>query len=138
MKWNGRYALAFLAFTLVEVFIALFVRDAFIRPYLGDVLVVVVVYCFARIFLPPCRLLPLWVFLLAAAIELGQYFSLVDRLGLRGNRVLAVMLGSTFDPADLACYFVGCVCLFLWQYRQSLARRLSPYKNSRRKKYPID
>lgn len=121
IAWNAAYFLAFLFFTAVEVAIALFVRDAFVRPYLGDVLVVVVVYCFARSFLPAWRMLPAGVFLFAAAIEVSQYFGLVARLGLQNNRVLAVMLGSTFDWADLLCYFCGCVLLFLWQWL--LARR---------------
>ena len=37
---------------LTEVLIALYVHDAFVRPYIGDVLVVIVIYTFIRIFVP--------------------------------------------------------------------------------------
>lgn len=49
----------------MEVLIALYVRDRFIRPYVGDMLVVVLVYSFVRIFLPTgIPRMPFYVFLL--------------------------------------------------------------------------
>ena len=46
----------------VEVLIALFVHDNFIRPYIGDVLVTVLVCAFLRIFIPKgVKPLPLYV-----------------------------------------------------------------------------
>ena len=36
----------FMIFLAIEVLIALYVHDDFVRPYLGDVLVVVVLYFF--------------------------------------------------------------------------------------------
>ena len=69
------YAICFIGLFIVETLIALFVRDAFIRPYMGDVLVVILIYCFARIFITePLRGLPLWIFLFACCIEAFQYF----------------------------------------------------------------
>ena len=44
------YPIAMVIIFLVEVCIALFVRDRFIRPYVGDMLVVVLIYTFLRIF----------------------------------------------------------------------------------------
>ena len=38
------YAICFIGLFIVETLIALFVRDAFIRPYMGDVLVVILIY----------------------------------------------------------------------------------------------
>ena len=68
--WNKRtaYLLATLLIFLLELFIALFVRDNFIRPYVGDMLVVVLVYTCVRVLFPEKpRLLPLYVFLFAAS-----------------------------------------------------------------------
>lgn len=48
-KQRIKYGAAFLLLLCVEVLIALYVHDDFIRPYIGDVLVVGVVYCFLRI-----------------------------------------------------------------------------------------
>lgn len=116
------YAAGFLILLVVEVLIALFVDDSFIRPYFGDMLVVLVVYCFVRIFVPEkIRLMPLWVFLFAAAVELLQLFGLVERLGLEGNTFFRVLIGSVFDIKDILCYAVGCVLLGVHEF--ALARR---------------
>ena len=42
MKRRGIYAIAFVLLLVTEVLIALFVRDRFIRPYGGDILVTVI------------------------------------------------------------------------------------------------
>ena len=114
LRTNKRsFYLAMTVFWLaVEVVIACYVHDRFIRPYVGDVLVVVVVYCFVRIWVPQgVRLLPLYVFLFAAGVEVLQYFHLVDLLGVGNNTFLRVVLGSVFDLKDILCYGIGCVFL---------------------------
>ena len=51
---------------IIELIIALYVHDRIIRPYIGDMLVVVLVYCFVRVFVPRgMKRLPLYVFLFA-------------------------------------------------------------------------
>jgi len=103
-----RYALAFLLLLGTEVFIALFVHDRFVRPYLGDVLVVWVIYALLRTLFPTgLPWLPAGVTAFAALVEAGQAFGLVDRLGLGHIRFFRVLLGSTFDWADLLCYLAG-------------------------------
>ncbi|MCH5189926.1 MAG: DUF2809 domain-containing protein [Oscillospiraceae bacterium] len=110
------YAFITVLLLAVEVMIALFVHDRFIRPYFGDMLVVVVIYTFVRIFIPEKhRLLPLFVFIFSAGVEVLQYFEIVQRLGLGGNIFLRTLLGSTFDPKDIACYAVGCVVLGIYE-----------------------
>ncbi|MCD7926485.1 MAG: DUF2809 domain-containing protein [Bacteroides sp.] len=98
---------------IIETLIAMYVHDAIIRPYIGDILVVVLVYCFLRIFIDrPLRLLPLWVFLFACAIEFMQYFRMADVLGFQHNTIARIVLGSVFDWKDIMCYTVGCLPLF--------------------------
>lgn len=109
----GLFAVLF----LIEVWIALFVHDQIIRPYLGDVLVVIVVYCFVRIFLPDgLRKLPLYVFLFAVLVEALQYFHLVELLGLENNTLARVILGSVFDWKDIGSYAVGCLLLAVFEF----------------------
>ena len=75
------YSGVFFVLLMIEVLIAVYVHDDLIRPYVGDMLVVIVVYCFVRIFMPvKCRILPLYVFLFAVGIEILQYFQLVQLL----------------------------------------------------------
>lgn len=89
------YGAVFCFTLLLEVLIALFLEDDFIRPYGGDILVTVLICCFARIFLPTgVQLLPVWVFLLAAAVEVGQYFDFVAVLGLGESRFFGYSLAA--------------------------------------------
>lgn len=107
-----RYFVIFLLLLIIEVLIALYVHDDFIRPYIGDVLVVVVIYCFIRIWMPEkCRLLPLYVFFFAAGVEGLQYFNLISILGMGENVFLRVLIGSVFDWKDILCYAAGCAVL---------------------------
>ena len=118
ISWNKRtaYLLATVLIFLLELFIALFVRDNFIRPYVGDMLVVVLVYTCVRVLFPEKpRLLPLYVFLFAAGVEALQGMRIVELLGLQDNRFFSVLIGTTFDWKDIVCYGVGCVMLGLWE-----------------------
>ena len=104
------YFLIFCSLMAVEVCIALFVHDSFIRPYVGDMLVTLLLCCMARVAVPEkMRLLPLYVLLFAACVEIGQYFDVVALLGLADNRLISIALGRTFSWLDLVCYTVGCV-----------------------------
>lgn len=59
------YAAATLCLLLIEIFIACFVHDRLIRPYIGDVLVVILLYALLRTFIPEKgRFLPLGIFCL--------------------------------------------------------------------------
>ena len=79
MKKRIFYIISFLVIFCMEVLIALYVRDRFIRPYVGDMLVVVLVYSFVRIFLPTgIPRMPFYVFLFACLVEVLQYFRLVE------------------------------------------------------------
>lgn len=111
------YALATIGIFIIELLIALFMRDAFIRPYVGDMLVVVLIYTCIRVVFPEKpRLLPLYVFLFAALIEGLQAVNIVELLGLSDNRFFSILIGTTFDRKDIACYGVGCVLCGLWEF----------------------
>ena len=111
MKKRFFYIISFLLIFCIEVLIALYVRDNFIRPYVGDMLVVVLVYSFLPTGIPR---MPFYVFLFACFVEVLQYFRLVETLGIT-NRAARIILGSTFDWADIACYAVGCVFIVLFE-----------------------
>ena len=117
MKKRILYLTATIVLLIIEVLIALYVHDDFVRPYVGDMLVVVVVYTFVRIFIPErIRLLPLWVFIFAVAVEILQWFHIVDLLGLTDNRFFRVLIGGVFDVKDILCYAVGCIMLGGYEY----------------------
>ena len=111
---RGFYLTAFLVLLVIEVLIALFVHDSFVRPYLGDV--IVVVYCFVRIWIPErFRLMPLWVFLFAVFVEVLQYVRIVEILGVQDNAFLRTVIGTSFSWGDILCYTVGCLVLAAWE-----------------------
>ena len=107
------YVAIFCSLLAVEVCIALFVHDAFVRPHVGDMLVTLLLCCMCRVAFPDeIRLLPVFVFLFAACVEIGQYFDVVALMGLTDNRFLSIALGRTFSWMDLVCYAIGCVVAF--------------------------
>ena len=118
MKKRVYYIILTIILLVVEVMIALFVHDRIVRPYIGDMLVVVVIYTFIRIWIPDSlRLLPLYVFLFATGVEILQYFNLVELLGVSDNRFLRILLGTSFDWKDILCYAVGCVLVWAVEWK---------------------
>ena len=111
------YGVAFLLIFATEIFIALYVRDDFIRPYVGDMLVTVLICCFVRVLIPEkFRVAPLLVFLFSLLVEIGQYFDFVKLLGLDNNVFISTLLGRTFSFADIICYGIGCVIFAVLDY----------------------
>ena len=108
VKARRAYAVAALIVFAIEICIALFVRDSFIRPYVGDVLAVILVYATLRAATP----LNLGSSLIATvsialAIEIAQAFDLPGKLGLGGNAVARIVLGGAFDLLDLVASASG-------------------------------
>ncbi len=108
------YLAAAIVLFAIEVLIALFVRDDFVRPYLGDVLAVALVYTGLRAVTPLGVNAALAVTLaIAFAIEVAQALGLLAASGLGDNAVARVVLGGTFDWVDLAAYAIGAVIIAL-------------------------
>lgn len=115
LQFNLRFFIIALILFLVEVAIALFVHDAFIRPFVGDVIVVWFIYFFLRSFL---RIKPIYLALFTLffsfLVEIGQYFNLVALLGLHHNKLARIVIGTSFSWGDMLCYLVGFLLLFLF------------------------
>lgn len=101
------FGLAILIFC-VEVLIALFVHDNFIRPYIGDVLVVVLIYCFLKSFLQlPVFTAAIIVLLFSFTVEFLQLVHIVKQLGLEKSKIARIMIGTSFSWLDLFSYAAG-------------------------------
>ena len=108
------YIIAAAVLLITEVLIALFVHDSFVRPYLGDVLVVILIWAVLKIFFTKTRLLPLWVFLFACLVEFTQYIRLVELIGLSKSAFFRTVMGTSFSWWDILCYAAGCaVCALI-------------------------
>lgn len=116
-KQRIKYLIAFIVLLCIEFLIAIYMRDTFIRPYVGDLLVVIVLYCVVRVVIPDkYRLMPLWIFIFAVFVECLQYIKIVEILGMENNTFLRILIGATFDWKDMMCYGIGCVLLGTYEW----------------------
>ncbi len=125
-KLRITYILIFILLFAIETLIAVFVHDDFVRPYIGDVLVVMLVCAFLRVFIPEkIRFMSVFATLFAVLIEALQYFDFVKLMGLENNPVISVALGRTFDLKDIICYIIGGAIFFAAE--QLIRRRADEY-----------
>ena len=113
-KWY--YFIPFLTLLTIEIMIATYIDDNFIRPYLGDFLVVIMIYCFVMSVSPISIKKGLVVVLLFAfgieflqLIPLRQYFA-------QGESWIWVVLGSSFSFVDLLMYVLGIACCGILEF----------------------
>ena len=112
ITFSPRFFLFALVLFVIEVLIALFVHDGFVRPYVGDYLVVILIYCAVRTFIKAAPLLvAIGVLLFSFIIETLQYFKIVDRLGLAGNQIAKTVIGYGFSWIDIFCYTLGFITI---------------------------
>lgn len=124
-RFEKIYFLIFLMLLWFEVLIALFMRGNFIRIYVGDFLVVILIYCFLRSFVNiGVRLSVLATLLFAYGVELAQYFSIVNRLGLQDNQIATTLIGNAFEWQDILAYSLGGMIVLLIEYVRTHNRLL--------------
>lgn len=103
-----KYGLLALLLFGIEVLIALYLHDRIVRPYIGDLLVVILIYCFVKALVnAPVFATALGVLLFAYAVETLQYFHVVELLGLGHSKLARVIIGSSFEWMDMLAYTVG-------------------------------
>lgn len=120
------YAVATVVLLAVESLIAAFVDDRFVRPYLGDSLAVVLVYCALRTMTRWRWPVAIGVALaIACVIELGQLAGVLTLLGLDRVPLARVVLGHGFDPQDFLAYAAGALGVAMVELPK---QRLSPDK----------
>ncbi len=102
----------------IEIIIGVF-ATGWIRNYLGDVLVVVLIYTIIRTISPdkPDRwiVLPSAVLLFSFAVEFLQLWGFCDRFGIT-NHLLRIIIGTGFSFIDLACYTIGITPCYVSEY----------------------
>lgn len=99
--------LTFILF-FVEVFIGFYMYDAIIRPYGGDFLVVILLYCLVKSFTNlGVSTVAMGVLLFSYLVEVLQYFHIVNLLGLEKSRIACIIIGTSFAWSDLLAYILG-------------------------------
>jgi Protein of unknown function (DUF2809) len=111
---NKKYLIATAILFLVEVLIAVFIHDTIIRPYIGDLLVVVLLYCFVKSFVRVSVLnAAIGVLLFSYLIEFLQFLNIVERMGLSKIKLARIIIGTSFSWEDIAAYTVGFLIVLL-------------------------
>ncbi|AYQ32511.1 DUF2809 domain-containing protein [Runella sp. SP2] len=98
---------------LIEVAIAAFVHDAFLRPFGGDFLVVILIYTLVR-GVTPFSVVPTIVgtLLFSFFIEALQFINFVEIIGLEKVKIARVVLGTSFSWLDILAYSLGALFVF--------------------------
>ncbi len=101
------YFLTACGLLLLEVFIALYMHDRFVRPYAGDFLAAIFVYCLLRsVVRASVGRLATMALAISYLIEGLQYFNLLDRLDWH-SRAARIIFGSHFEWSDIIAYTLG-------------------------------
>ena len=120
-KW---YFVAAVFLFIVEILIALYVHDQIVRPYIGDFLVVILLYCFVRAFLDANAVkVAVGVLIFAYLIEFLQYLDLIAFLGLQKSRLANVVLGNYFEWIDMVAYTLGIVAVIIFESMRKYNRK---------------
>lgn len=112
--FNKLYFFLTILLLLVEILIAVYIDDRFIRPYGGDYLVVMLIYCFVKSFTnvkvkPAC----IFVLLFSYFIEVLQYFKIVKLLHLQHFKIANVVIGTSFSWTDIIAYTAGIISILI-------------------------
>lgn len=107
-KFNITSFFIFISLLFIEVLIAVFVNDSFIRPFVGDFLAVILLYYLFSSFyeISPIKT-ALIVLFIAYLIEWLQYIHFIELMGWGDRKLLKIILGSSFDWGDILAYTLG-------------------------------
>lgn len=108
LKFKGHYFVLALIIFVIEILIALFAHDRIIRPYVGDFLVVILIYCFLRSFIDISVMkLAISALVFSYIVETLQYLDILHRLGLQDSKFAKTVIGSSFEWIDIVAYTLG-------------------------------
>ncbi len=114
------YFAGFISLFILEILIEKFAHDDFVRPYLGDFLVVILIYCFVMALSNISVLKGLIsVLVFSFAVEFFQLINIVKVLQYQPPKIVMIMLGSSFSVADLMAYTLGIALAAAVEYYQN-------------------
>ena len=103
---------------VIEILIGLY-SSGWVRNYLGDVLVVILIYALLRSFCTSkpsvWYILPTLILIFSFIVEFLQLWGFCDRFGIT-NRLLRIIIGTGFSAADLISYTIGAIPCYISDY----------------------
>ena len=98
---------------LIEVIIALYIKDKIIRPFVGDILVVLFIYYFIKAFINTKAInIAIFTLIFSFVVEILQYLNFVELIGLGHNKAARIIIGTSFSWIDLVCYLIGFLIIY--------------------------
>lgn len=115
MKLNFKSLIIFLSLLIIEILIAMYIKGGFIRHVLGDFLVVITLFYLFKSFIKTKSIyIAITVLLISYIIEFLQLIHFLNLLNLQNNKLLSIVVGTTFSTTDLIAYTLGiCTVLFI-------------------------
>ena len=121
LKFNKTYFILSVVLLALEIVIAVYAHDAYIRPFAGDFFVVMLIYCFIRSFAGyNVNRTLIGVLLFAYVLEVLQYFHIVNLLRVQDVAAARIMIGTNFAWTDMLMYTLG--VLLAWLIERRLKR----------------
>ena len=112
IQYRRNYFLATILVFLTEVFIAKYLHDDFIRPYVGDTIATIFVYLFLMSFIKIKSNWAVFIALLFSyVIEFSQHLNLIDFLGLSENKAAILLIGKNASWEDIIAYTAGAIII---------------------------
>lgn len=127
-QFSLKYLLISIFIFLVEVLIATKLKDIFfVRAYLGDVIVVILLYTLVKSFFRVNNeKLILGILIFSCFVEFAQYFNIAEKLGFRPGSLMYIVIGNSFSWIDILCYVAGCVFLYVFVKLTKKENLISP------------
>ena len=114
LRFNPKYFVLALVLLIVEIAISLFVNDRFLRPYGGDTIAVVLLYCMLRSVLRfPYLSIAVFAWCFACCLEAAQATNLLSLIGLQDNEIARTVVGTSFAWLDILAYTAGFVLIIV-------------------------
>lgn len=116
LRFSVKYFLFTVLLFVTEVLIATVFKNLhFLRAYIGDVLVVLLMYTFVLTFFEVRNrnILILSLLAFSVTVEVLQYFKIAEILNLKPGSWQHIVVGSSFSWWDILCYVAGGVLIFV-------------------------
>ncbi|MEG0928852.1 ribosomal maturation YjgA family protein [Chryseobacterium sp.] len=116
LQFSLKYFLISIFIFLIEVLIATKLKDVFfVRAYLGDVIVVILLYTMVKSFFRVNnQKLIGGILIFSCMVEFAQYFNIAEKLGFREGSLMYIVIGNSFSWIDILCYATGCLLIYLF------------------------
>ena len=108
------FSLTISCFIACILIVVLFNNNQLVRGFIGDIIVIWIIYFFAKAFYDFNAIkLAIFTLVVAFTTELLQYLDFITYIGIEHNTIARLILGAVFDPYDLIAYTIGAVLVYI-------------------------